>query len=559
MSRLGKKLENIKESKKMQLDKTVENFMGGLNYELDPLESLKLIAASSIFGEPAYYRTGDNIKREKDYHTDILIEDDCIMSDEYDGMSTTEIFTRAIDNALDYNFEEVLKFAVYLRNEYLMRLNPQVIMVRASLHPKRAEWSKANPGKFNEYQNLVMLRGDEPAVQLTYYLSINDGDKANIPSILKRSIANKLSSLSLYQINKYKNYEIGMINATRLTHAHSPELDELMKTGTVKCEDNVATWQQKRSIGCSWEKIIFTIPLGHMAMLMNIRNIFTEINDFDICEGFMESLKEGVPNGKLFPFRYESAYRAVKSTMINHKQYILDSLEDCIDISIDNLPRLKGKTACLSDNSGSAWGAFTCEYGTVKIANIDNLSSVIAARCSDEGQVIKFGDNYKVFDVSHRNILAQAEAISADKYDDVGGSTESGIWKFMDHIISNKIKYDNIFIYSDQQAGTGNLYGTYEDRNGPNGYRTKYGSVCVNKDSRYINVYKLITIYREKVNPKVNVFSIQTAGYTDMVIPQMAYRCAILTGWTGKEILYASEYIKQWDEIENNKNNNSSN
>jgi hypothetical protein len=30
----------------------------------------------------------------------------------------------------------------------------------------------------------------------------------------------------------------------------------------------------------------------------------------------------------------------------------------------------------------------------------------------------------------------------------------------------------------------------------------------------------------------------------------MSYRCAILTGWTGKEISFAAEYIKQWDEIE---------
>jgi phage regulator Rha-like protein len=30
----------------------------------------------------------------------------------------------------------------------------------------------------------------------------------------------------------------------------------------------------------------------------------------------------------------------------------------------------------------------------------------------------------------------------------------------------------------------------------------------------------------------------------------MTYRTAILTGWTGKEVQFAAEYIKQWDEIE---------
>lgn len=63
-------------------------------------------------------------------------------------------------------------------------------------------------------------------------------------------------------------------------------------------------------------------------------------------------------------------------------------------------------------------------------------------------------------------------------------------------------------------------------------------------------MYACILEYRRKVNPKVNVFSVQTAGYDNCVVPQMAYRTALLTGWTGKEILFASEYIKTWDEAE---------
>ena len=68
-----------------------------------------------------------------------------------------------------------------------------------------------------------------------------------------------------------------------------------------------------------------------------------------------------------------------------------------------------------------------------------------------------------------------------------------------------------------------------------------------------INVYKLIRDYRKKVNPKVNVFTIQTAGYPNALIPEMSYRTAVLYGWTGKEAQFAQEYIRQWDEIENNR------
>lgn len=564
MSRIAKVASKMVEKQKLKPDEIVKNFMGGESYRLNPIDTLRMIAASSIFGEPSYYRA--NIKESPFVPEEEIIKDELFVS--YKDKSTTEIFTDAIDKALDYDFGATLELAKELRNEYWMRLNPQVIMVRAAIHPKRKEWSTNNPGKFNEIQAVVMKRADEPATQCAYYLYLNNGKKSNMPSILKRSIADKLSHLGRYQVNKYKNAEIGMINAVRLTHANSPVLDELMRTGNVAVTEEDETWEQKKSRGMSWVEILKTTKMGHMALLRNIRNVFTEVDDIDLCKAYMEDLKDGVIGGKQFPFRYESAYRQIyESSRIHHKPLILDKLEECIDISVNNLPRLKGKTVCLSDNSGSAWKGMTSEYGSTTIANIDNLSSVIAAQCSDEGYVVKFGDRYKEYPILNRNgVLSQAKDIDITEGRDVGRSTEGGIWKFFKHIIDNKIVYDNIFIFSDMQAGTGGLYGSDDDlmeyresygfRRGfsPN-WRWKGHRVDL---SNNINVYKLILDYRKKVNPKVNVFSVQTAGYDNVVIPQMSYRCAMLTGWTGKEISFAHEYIKQWDAIESKKINKDS-
>jgi hypothetical protein len=67
-------------------------------------------------------------------------------------------------------------------------------------------------------------------------------------------------------------------------------------------------------------------------------------------------------------------------------------------------------------------------------------------------------------------------------------------------------------------------------------------------NNRYIDVMKLVSQYRGKVNPKVNVFSVQTAGYDNVVIPEYAYRANALYGWTGKEALFADSMIKFWNE-----------
>ena len=278
-----------------------------------------------------------------------------------------------------------------------------------------------------------------------------------------------------------------------------------------------------------------------MALLRNLRNILEENpSDTNLIKDVVGTLKSGVKNGKQFPFRYYSAMKAVSSEC---NPIVNDALEECIDIAAENLPKLKGKTICLSDNSGSAWGAFTSEYGSNQIAVIDNLNSVIAASRSDEGYVGKFGDKLKIYPVSKRNgILSQAEKISKHGDDDVGGGTENGIWLFFKDAIEKNEWYDNIFIFSDQQAGHGGLYGVGSDYV-IDGESFKTGV-------RYVDVLKLLERYRSKVNPKVNFFTVQTAGYDNALIPEFIYRGAVLTGWTGKEVSFAAKLIEQWDNIE---------
>lgn len=562
MSRMSKAAAAARANEVIHADEIVTNFMGGDSYKLTPLTTLRMIAASSIFGEPSYYRNGGLSGKEPSFcGTEYLTcIESLLMEDVFaakirkvaKGKSTTDVFTDAIDAALDADFEGTLKLAVELRKDYNMRLNPQVIMVRASIHPKRAEWTEKNPGKFASYEDLVMSRADEPMTQLAYFIAINKGKK-KMPTLLKKACAKKLSELNAYNVNKYKNADIGMINAVRLVHANSPVIDELMRTGSVTVAETEKTWEQLKSEGKTWAEIIKTIKLPHMALLRNLRGIFSEIDDADLCHELMEHLKSGVLKGKQFPFRYWSAYKAIEECNdVHHKPVILDALDECVDIAIGNMPHLKGKTMCLSDNSGSAWGAVTTEYGSVCVAEIDNLSSVITAMASDEGYVGKFGDKLKVVPIRKRvGAMAQTKELTHNKYNDVGGSTEGGIWEFFRDAIKNKTHYDNIVIYSDQQAGTGGLYGTtvHMSEYGRGGFGCeRHRSGC--DDGRMINVYKLVLEYRKKVNPKVNVLSVQTAGYNNMVFPEMSYRTALCSGWTGKEATFLSAMTKEWDNVD---------
>lgn len=550
MSKMSKAAQAKQEVDELRLNETEVNFMGGLSYTINPLDTLKMITASSIYGEPSYYIDSNTNKKTLSkavFRIDRLI-DDCFIPEQYVGKTTNVIMEEATDAALSYDFAATLEWAVKLRNEFNMRLNPQMIMVRAALHPGRKAFTEAHPGEFDRINQEIMLRPDEPMSQMAYYIYKN-GKKNGMPSVLKRSWANKLSKLSRKNIAKYKNHEIGMINAVRICHASSAPIDELMKNGTIEVDTDEKTWENLRSEGKSWVEIFNTIDMGHMALLRNLRGVFTEVEDLEFCKKYLEKLKNGVATGKQFPFRYYAAMTAVENSSVHHKQVILDALEDCFDLAMVNYPKLKGKTMCLSDNSGSAWSTMPSEYGTVTIAEIDNISSVITAAASEEGYVGKFGTRLKKVPVSKRQgLLNQAKQISKGRGDDVGAGTEGGIWEFFKKAIANKEHWDNIFIYSDMQAGHGGLYGeTFQSEE----YKKAGFAADTGWGYSYINVYALIKEYRKKVNPKVNVFCIQTAGYKDVLIPELAYRTAIQYGWSGKEAVFAKEYIRQWDEIEN--------
>ena len=242
-----------------------------------------------------------------------------------------------------------------------------------------------------------------------------------------------------------------------------------------------------------------------------------------------------------FPFRYWSAYNAVKSASVNQQGMILDALDECMDIAVKNMPKLDGRVMSLCDNSGSARGTMNSEYGSVHVSTIANLSALITGMQSDEGHVGVFGDTLQTQPVSKRNgLLTQLKEVDG-LGNTVGGGTENGIWMFWDNAIKNKEHWDTVFIYSDMQASHGGLYGVnskeYADFIHPNG-------------SRYIDVLALVRKYRETVNSKVNVFSVQVAGYNNQVIPENLYRGAILGGWTGKEPSYAKAIIDTWNQIE---------
>ena len=506
------------------------NWMGGPSYDVrSPLVRLRIAAASCFFGEPAYYQTDPDDRRPKRTRAATLSDAQrahlrdtlrAIDPDDWRGATPAEMLERAIDAALGHDPEGTLRLAMWLRSEENIRTTPQVILVRAAHHP-----AVRGTGLVRRYAPSIVRRADEPAVGLAYQLWRYGKP---IPNALKRAWSDALSGCSAYELAKYRMAarDVKTVDVVNLVHAKSPPVDALAK-GQLSNEG--ATWEAvvsaRGSSAAAWREALPT--MGHMALLRNLRNLLGA--EVPVAE-WAGRLVEGARTGRQLPFRYYSAYRAVKASP-GASGAALDAIERCLTASLANLPRLAGRVMSLCDNSGSARGATTSSMGSMSVATIANLTGVLAAQRADDGRVGVFGDRLEEYVVRPgASVLQQLEEV--DRLGaSVGQSTENGVWLFWDRAIRQRQHWDQVFVFSDMQAGHGGLYGAE-----PKAYAdfAWAGGHC-------IDVPMLVAAYRERVNPKVNVFLVQVAGYQDTLIPEFYERTYLLGGWGEGLLRFAAE------------------
>lgn len=501
--------------------------MNGLSFDIsNPLHNLSCAASSCFFGEPQYYfPTKDSRKKstkiQVQMHTRGLIEEylDAITPSEwYYDNTPAKLLEKAIDKALDWNPEATLTEAVRLRNKENIRTTPQVILVRAANHVKLK-----GTGLVRKYGTNIVKRADELSVCLAYQLQAYGKP---IPNSLKKVLRDGLDRFTDCQLAKYRmeNRTVKTVDVMNMVHpSRTDKIDKLAK-GMLKTTGN--TWESIRSNGGSWEDAIAV--MGHMALLRNLRNFGKNEVNPDL---YLDKLVNTTVGGKQLPFRYFSAYNALKEADFNNPR-VLDAVENCLNISISNIPSIKGKTMSLCDNSGSAHGAMTSSAGTMTMATIGNLTGVITGIMADEGYVGTFGDRLEVTPIrKNSSVFDQLKTVNKTGRS-VGAATENGVWLFWDKAIKTKEHWDNVFIYSDMQAGHGGLYGC--NANEYSNYQ--WGG-------RHIHVPKLISEYRNKVNKNVNVFLVQTAGYQDTIVPEFYDRTYILGGWGDGILRFAATMI----------------
>ena len=394
-----------------QTNKTV-NKDGHIAYKMGDKEKLVTQVLTSFFNEKKFY--GDNSAEMQ----------------------------RTIKSVIAKDAEFVAKLAVFARREFNMRSVSHVLTAYLAHEVEGKPFTrKAVKG--------VVLRGDDATEIMACYL---DMFGKPIPNSLKKGIADVLQGFDEYTLAKYKGTgkAVKMRDLLCLCRP-TPKTDAQSDMWKRLLEDELETphtWETELSAkgnnAKTWEALIESGDVGYMALLRNLRNILTA-NPSNVNK-VLETIEnpQKVRKSKQLPFRYLSAYKELENIGGSR---VFDALENAVEASIENMPKLAGTTVIAVDVSGSM-GSTISGKSKVCCYEIAMLLGLIANKICDNSIFYTFDDEIHKYAVSHRSgILATAlKPVN-------GGAT----WMHLPfrRMIADGIKADRIIVLSDNQCNGG--------------------------------------------------------------------------------------------------------
>lgn len=387
----------------------------------------------------------------------------------------------------------IANLCIYARKEMYLRSISHVLV---------GELAREVAGKqyVRKVLNKIIERPDDMSEILAYY--INTYGKP-IPNALKKGIADSITGFDEYQLAKYNR--MGLIKLKDLlclTHprAKTPEQNDVFKRVLEGKLKTPITWETELSKKGNnkevWERLIDEKRLGYMAMMRNLRNIIKcDVSNMDRIYDVLTDENRVLKNKQL-PFRYYSAYKALKNEGIGTSK-IFDALETAIEISTKNIEKLEGRTFISADVSGSMNSRISGRSDT-SCAEIAVLMMAIANHICEESITTTFDTGLYMSQLSTRNgIIANANSIRVN-----GGGTDISLP--IRYLLKNKIFVDRIIILSDNEINSG------------------FVGVC----------QELVESYKRKVNSKVWVHAVDMMGYGTQQF--MGDRINLIAGWNEK-------------------------
>ena len=479
------------------------------------------------------------------------------------------------------------KLAIYARENGNLRSVTHLLSALLAKYVGGTDWGK-------RFYNKIVVRADDMSEIVSAYANLNGmglNDLKKIPNSIKKGFKEALERLDAYQIDKYKmqNREISLIDLVRLFHpkgnqknaeaykrlVNGESLADLYESKVLEKEmtkAGIATKDATQEEKMEAKREAITAVLDNvkgmpvMNLLRNLRNILLYAPDKvnDACEQL--TIEKKILNSRLLPFRFATAYAEIEKVMYADtktkpttsivfeseetkqqvteskfnelKKDLLDAIEGAIEIACQNIPELEGNCAILVDDSGSMRGdagghSRVSAFSKTNSSMIAHLFASMMAWRQHDVYVGLFGDrliqvpykrNVKLLDFNKESYEIGARC---------GGATEKGIYTFLETVVKEKKKIDNIIVFSDCQIGRGG------------GFTDWYGTDYSERSGHFHELFKEF----RKINPNANfiVVNLRQSGGTSVF--DKSQRILNIAGWSDKIFDTIKSQCKGWDAI----------
>ena len=370
-----------------------------------------------------------------------------------------------IKNVIAKDPQFVANLAVFARREFNMRSVAHVLVAYLAHEVAGKPYTR-------KAVKAVSLRGDDVTEIMSCYLSLFGKP---IPNALKKGIADVLQGFDEYTLAKYKGDGkavkmrdlLCLCRPTPKNEAQS-EMWKRLLNGEL---ETPYTWETELSANGNnaetWENLIDSGKVGYMALLRNLRNIL-KANPRNV-DKVLDTIQnpEKVKRSKQLPFRYLSAYKELAEIGGSR---VFDALENAVEASCENVPKLKGTTVIAVDVSGSMSDPISGN-SKIKCYEIAMLLGLIANKICDNSIFYVFNNRIEKYAVSHKTGILETVAKSH-----CGGGTAMQLP--FQKMIDDKINADRIIVLSDNEC---NKSGYYYSSNKPvQSYADQYRNISGN-------------------------------------------------------------------------------
>lgn len=361
----------------------------------------------------------------------------------------------------------VSKLAVFARREFNMRTVSHVLT---------GYLAHEVAGKPYVKQTIkgICLRGDDATELMAFYLNTFGRP---IPNSIRKGINEVFTGFDEYTLAKYKGdgKSVKMRDLLCICHP-SPRTDEQSEMWKRLLENRLATpvtWETQLSANgnnkATWEKLIDSGKVGYMALLRNLRNI-VNANPKNIEKVWAQiENPEAVKRSKQLPFRFLSAYLSLMNDGKAGSR-AFTALENAVDASVENMPRLPGNTVIAVDTSGSM-SSRVSKNSDVTCVQIGMMLGLIANRICDNSIFYTFDTSLRKYARSRRTGILETCARDAA----CGGGTNMDL-PFV-AMMREGVNADRIIVISDNMCNGGwSMWGAKPVQSLADEYRRKTGN-----------------------------------------------------------------------------------